>query len=323
MKKQHGINSKSRDMNWIKKGLIYMPDGSLWWNKNYSILPTPIFIDSLNVIRVFFAVTCIENFGRITFIDLDPDNPSKIVNNPNIISLDIGIDGAFDDCGVNPSCVLKVGEKWHMYYAGYQRHYKTPYSILSGLATSNDGIYFQRQQNTPILERKNGELSLRSAPSVIIEQGIFKMIYVADHGWRELNSSIYKSKLMPMYSLKYAESYDGVNWVETSSAVLIPEGDEFGFGRPYLIKEDNLYKLYYSIRSTNKTYRLGYAESNDCLNWTRKDDLMDIDVSEFGWDSEMICYPAVMKICDKTFLFYNGNNNGITGFGYAELIINI
>jgi hypothetical protein len=306
-------------MNWIKKGLIYRPDGVLWWNKNYSILPTPVFIERLNVIRVFFAVTCDKNFGRITFVDLAPQNPSKILSNPNIICLDTGLDGAFDDCGVNPSCVLKVGSEWLMYFAGYQRHFKTPYSILSGLAKSNDGISFKRVQNTPILERKDGELSLRSAPTVISDESIFKMIYVADHGWRELNTSIYKSKLMPMYSLKYAESTDGVNWVENSISVLTPTGDEFGFGRPYLLKEDNLYKLYYSIRSTNKTYRLGYSESNDCVNWVRKDYLMNIDVSESGWDSEMICYPSILKIYDKTFLFYNGNNNGITGFGYAEL----
>jgi hypothetical protein len=37
----------------------------------------------------------------------------------------------------------------------------------------------------------------------------------------------------------------------------------------------------------------------------------------------MICYPAVIKIYDKTYLFYNGNNNGKTGFGYAELKTNL
>jgi hypothetical protein len=115
------------------------------------------------------------------------------------------------------------------------------------------------------------------------------------------------------------ESNDGLNWNEDSRTALTPVGDEFGFGRPYLIKEQNIYKLFYSIRSLNKTYRLGYSESVDCINWVRKDLSMQIDVSESGWDSEMICYPAVVKIYDKTFLFYNGNNNGITGFGYAEL----
>ena len=307
-------------MKWNKKGLIYSPKGELWWNKKYAILPTPIYINKLNVIRVYFAVTCEDNIGRITYIELDAINPSIILNNPNLICLNIGKEGTFDDCGVNPSCVLKITEDhWLMFYAGYQRHYKTPYSILTGLAKSQDGIYFQRLQNTPILERTSEELSLRSAPSVIIEGGKFKMIYVADHGWKEINTKLYNGKKMPLYSLKYAESLDGIIWKENSESAISPLNDEFGFGRPYLIKEDKTYKLFYSIRSINKSYRLGYSESIDCINWIRKDKEMNIDVSDSGWDSEMICYPSVIKVNNKTFLFYNGNNNGKTGFGYAEL----
>jgi hypothetical protein len=49
------------------------------------------------------------------------------------------------------------------------------------------------------------------------------------------------------------------------------------------------------------------------------DDRIGIDVSSTGWDSEMICYPAVITVKGRTFLFYNGNNNGETGFGVAEL----
>lgn len=309
-------------MKWIKKGLIYSPDGVDWWGKKYAILPTPVYLENLNIIRVFFAVTCDDNIGRITYVDLDPSNPSIILNNPKEICLDVGNEGAFDDCGVNPSCILLIEGEWLMYYAGYQRHYRTPYSIFSGLAKSLDGTKFHRVQNTPVLERTNEELSLRSAPSLIVEDNIYKMIYVADHGWKDINSELYNGKKMPLYSLKYAESLDGKDWQVHQKPCLIPVGDEFGFGRPYLVKENSIYKLFYSIRSINKSYRLGYSESLDCMNWTRKDVDMQIDVSEFGWDSEMICYPAVIKINNKTYLFYNGNNNGKTGFGYAELDIN-
>jgi hypothetical protein len=77
--------------------------------------------------------------------------------------------------------------------------------------------------------------------------------------------------------------------------------------------------MWYSLRRKNITYRIGYAESKDGIHWERKDNEAGIDVSENGWDSEMICYPAVIKVKGKTYLFYNGNNNGVTGFGYAEL----
>jgi hypothetical protein len=78
--------------------------------------------------------------------------------------------------------------------------------------------------------------------------------------------------------------------------------------------------MFYSVRYIDKLYRIGYAESIDGINWIRKDNEIDIDVSQEGWDSEMICYPSVISVKEKTYLFYNGNNNGETGFGYAEIL---
>jgi hypothetical protein len=95
---------------------------------------------------------------------------------------------------------------------------------------------------------------------------------------------------------------------------------EFSLGRPWVLKLEGIYKMFYSIRYLEKLYRIGYAESLDGINWERKDEKVGIDVSKNGWDSEMICYLSVITVEDKTFLFYNGNNNGETGFGYAELI---
>lgn len=95
--------------------------------------------------------------------------------------------------------------------------------------------------------------------------------------------------------------------------------DEFGFGRPFVIKEEGLYRMWYSIRTRSKGYRLGYAESNDGINWLRKDGEVGIDVSSDGWDSEMICFASIQKTRYGTYMFYNGNNYGETGFGVALL----
>ena len=42
-------------------------------------------------------------------------------------------------------------------------------------------------------------------------------------------------------------------------------------------------------------------------------------MSENGWDSEMVCYPHILKIDGKYQMFYCGNGFGFEGFGYAEL----
>jgi hypothetical protein len=53
--------------------------------------------------------------------------------------------------------------------------------------------------------------------------------------------------------------------------------------------------------------------------WERDDARAGIDVSADGWDSQMICYPAVVDLGERVLLFYNGNGFGANGFGYATL----
>lgn len=309
-------------MKWHKRGLILAPDITKWWSQKYCILPTPVHLEESGVVRVFFATTCAENFGRITYVDLDENNLSRIVHNPHRYILDTGMPGAFDDCGVNPSCILRKENQWLLYYAGYQRHFKAPFSILSGLALSGNGTDYSRYSHVPILERTHDELNLRSAPSVIYDEGIYKMWYVSSLGWETIAGEVHHNKLMPTYCLRSCESHDGIHWGKPSAPVFLPQGDEFGFGRPWIYKKEDsgAYLLFYSIRRRSKSYRIGYAISADGKNWQRKDDMQGLDVSPSGWDSEMVCYPAVIRVKGRTILFYNGNNNGATGFGYAELM---
>ena len=95
--------------------------------------------------------------------------------------------------------------------------------------------------------------------------------------------------------------------------------EEYAISRPCVIKEDGIYKMWYSYRGGSDTYRIGYAESADGIHWGRKDEEAGIDVSESGWDSEMIEYPFVLEHKGKKYMLYNGNSYGKTGFGYAIL----
>ena len=73
--------------------------------------------------------------------------------------------------------------------------------------------------------------------------------------------------------------------------------------------------MWYSYVRGDKLYRIGYAESSDGVRWHRKDDEVGIDVSEDGFDSEMICYPNIVVHRSKKYMFYNGNGFGRKGFG--------
>ena len=72
-------------------------------------------------------------------------------------------------------------------------------------------------------------------------------------------------------------------------------------------------------RGKKNGYRIGYASSLDLINWVRDDSKAGIDISEEGWDSEMISYPHVFELDGKTFMAYLGNQVGRQGFGLAQL----
>jgi hypothetical protein len=126
---------------------------------------------------------------------------------------------------------------------------------------------------------------------------------------------VYQDKPEPRYHIKYAESVDGIAWDRQGIVSIDYQSpDEAAIARSSVIKEDGLYKMWYSYRGLHNyrsdkatSYRMGYAESLDGICWTRKDDFVGIAVSPNGWDSEMIAYPYVYIHRGQKVLVYNGN----------------
>ena len=71
--------------------------------------------------------------------------------------------------------------------------------------------------------------------------------------------------------------------------------------------------------NTRRSYRIGYAYSDDLIKWERDDSMVGIDVSKRGWDSDMIAFPHVISLDGKIYMFYTGNQFGKYGFGVANL----
>jgi hypothetical protein len=101
--------------------------------------------------------------------------------------------------------------------------------------------------------------------------------------------------------------------------VALATNDEIGLGRPFVCENDDGYRMWYSIRSRSRGYRIGFATSVDGTSWVRRDEEVGIDVAPSGWDSEMVCFAAVLPTSYGTYLFYNGNRYGEAGFGVAVL----
>ena len=308
-------------MKWNKKGLIFSKDTfKLDWFKKNAMVPLPYLIDK-NTIRVYATMCDEKNIGRIGYVDVEADNPSVIKGYSEKPLIDIGFDGTFDDNGVVTASLLKDGDKLYMYYSGYQTCVKVPYLIFTGVSVSYDNGYSFKKITTevPLLDRVKGEMANRCVPFVIKEGNIYKMWYTASvsEGWVES-----PTKLEPLYNLKYMESSDPLKWEPKAGRTVIDfkNSDEHGICKSVIWKEDNLYKIIYSLRHLSKGYRLGYAESADGVNWTRMDDKIGITVSEKpAFDDDMVCFGERIEVNGKVYLFYSGNHYGMSGIGYAEL----
>ena len=303
-------------MRWRKLGCVYAPAGERGWDRSHAYLPTPVARADGGAIRVFYSALDAERRGRVAYVDVDAHDPTRVVADGGEPVLDLGERGAFDDSGVNPSCVLVHGGTERLYYLGWQRGATTPYNIFLGLAErARDDVPFRRRSRAPVLERTSDEPFFRSAATVLHDGGEYRMWYVSTRRWVDTPGGMY-----PEYVIRSASSADGVAWTaDAGVAIDFADSTEFGFGRPWVVRDADRFRMWYSIRSTAEPYRIGYAESDDGREWSRLDDSVGIARSTSGWDSQMICFAAVVDAGGQRLMFYNGNNHGATGFGVAVL----
>jgi len=300
-------------MKWIKKGLIFKPENNFDWMVSYGAVP---FADHIkgDLYRIYFATRDKSNRSHTAYIEVDIKNPTAILNISEAPILKPGKLGTFDDSGAMPSCIVNHNDKKYLYYTGWALGVTVPFYFYIGLAISTDDERsFKKMSDGPILDRGNYDHYLTASPYVIIENDIWKMWYVSCIGWE-----IENGEPKHYYHIKYAESIDGIQWDRKGiTCIDFKSNDEYAIARPCVIKEDGIYKMWYSYRG--EKYRIGYAESEDGIKWIRKDDKAGIDISESGWDSEMIEYAHVFNHKGTKYMLYNGNEYGKTGFGYAVL----
>lgn len=308
---------ESKLEEWVKLGKIFCADQHSSWMHARAFVPTPILLNQ-EEIRVYCAFLDKQDIGRIGYVDVLASDPQKIVKISKDCVIEIGEKGTFDDSGLTPFCIIYRDNELILYYQGWQKTVQAPYLIFSGYAVSNDGgNSFQRKSQVPMLDRTEEEPILRSSPYVLpLPQKKYGMWYSGGNQFINIGD-----KLLPQYSLKFIKSDNPLKWDYPSIEILKPREDltEFGLARPYVLFKNGIYHMWYSIRSADRVYRIGYAVSTDCEKWERVNDSV-IPVSDTGWDSEMVAFPAVIETKYGIYMFYNGNGYGSTGFGVAKAL---
>lgn len=306
-------------MKWIKGGLIYGPreegGGPGGWAHNSALQPTPHVSAADGRVRVFVGMRDAEGVSRVGFVDVSAENPAQVLRVSELPALDVGVPGAFDENGVVPCAVVERDGLLYLYYAGYQLGRKVKFFVFGGLAVSRDGgETFERHSRVPVCDRTDDELFFRVIHSIMYEGGRWRVWYGGGGDF-----DVEDGRQYPRYNIRYAESADGLSLGRDYKVCVDTRGGEYRVGRPYVVKDGGLYKMFYGSGTKGEGYRLAYAESADGVSWERRDGEVGIDVSESGWDSRMQAYPAVVRAGARTYMFYNGNDYGRDGFGYAVL----
>jgi hypothetical protein len=298
-----------KTIRWKKLGLFLEPQKDKWWSLTHAMIPTPEAMGG-GVFRIYYSGRNQQNQSHIAWADVSLDDPFRVLGYSDGPVLSPGPLGCFDDNGVTPSCVIDIGNgEKALYYIGWNPGSTVRMHLFGGLAISSDnGQTFQRWSNAPILERCRTDPYLNTAPWVVKAENEFRIYYVSGHEW------IHKD--LPRYNINVARSDDGKVWHRDGRVCIdFKDKTENALARPYVILDDGIWKMW--VGHKGDAYRLGYAESHDGLNWTRRDDLAGVDVSQSGFDSEMTEYAAIVKHDGRHFMFYNGNNYGIEGIGLA------
>jgi len=183
------------------------------------------------------------------------------------------------------------------------------------------GLPQAKMGSGPILSYSINEPFVLSGPKIRRFNNRWYLFYIAGRKWIENNG-----KPEPVYKIRMATSDDGINWKKADKDLIESKLEENeAQASPDVFFHNNKYHMFFcyryglDFRGKEKGYRIGYAVSDDLVTWHRDDTKAGIDVSEEGWDSEMISYPHVFELDNKIYMFYLGNQVGKHGFGLAQL----
>lgn len=315
-------------MKWKKLGQIFEFQKSLLINNFESHSQSPQTVVFENFVRVYFSTRRKTADGQflsyIQFVDFDKLF-SKIINQSKREVISLGNIGCYDEHGIFPISPVRVKNKIYAYLSGWTKRLSVDIDSGIGLAISEDnGESFQRIGDGPVLTSSLYEPFLVIDGFVRLFYGVFHMWYIYGTDWKIIKGSKEPERT---YVIGHATSTDGINWRKEGRQIVASKFEDECQALPTVIKIGSRYHMYFCYRNSfdfrknpNNSYRLGYAYSDDLINWIRADEKSGITVSKNGWDSEMMCYPHLVEVDSQIYMLYNGNEFGKHGFGLAKLV---
>jgi len=315
-------------MKWKKLGRIFSPQDYKLPNNCFDYAQSPQVISFDNFNRIYFSTREKDTKGKylshISFVDFDKHFENVLgISKHTVIGL--GSLGCYDEHGIFPLNVLRERDRIVGFIGGWSRRMSVSVETSIGLAISEDeGQTFSRIGDGPVLTSSLKEPFLVGDPFVKKYNDVYHMWYIFGLKW--INHYL-ETQPQRVYKIGHATSMDGVHWHKTNKKIISDNLNENECqALPTVAYFNKEYHMFFCYREAfgfrqdkSSSYRIGYAHSTDLVIWNRNDDKVGIDVSEDGWDSEMLCYPNIFIQDEMVYLLYNGNEFGRHGFGLAVL----
>lgn len=280
-------------------------------------------------VRVYFSTRAPEADGMFrshpTYVDFDRDlRTIRDVSEHAVLSL--GARGTFDEHGIFPLAVLRVGQEVYGYSTGWNRRVSVSVDTGIGFAVSRDGGHtFERIGDGPILGPSLREPMLVCDGFVLRARERFHMFYIFGQRWVRETPDAPPDRV---YKIAHATSLDGIAWERADGQTILPDrlGRDECQALPSVAWHDGRWHMAFCFRDAHgfrqdgsRAYRLGYAWSDDLETWTRDDTVLAAPREPGAWDARMQCYPHLFVHEGALHLLYNGNAFGRHGFGLARV----
>ena len=316
-------------MRWVRRGKIFDPTEHVLSQccEQFAQSPQALVFDDF--IRIYFSTRALDQNGKflshVAFVDIRK-NFRDVIRVSNKPVLPLGDLGCFDEHGIFPFNVLRVGDEVWAYTCGWNRRVSVSVDTAIGLAVSRDGgENFERIGPGPVLSQSLHEPCLVGDGFVKQVGDLFHMWYIFGTGWKRYAVDVAPDRT---YKIGHAVSSDGVTWSRKGGLQIIPDrlGPDESQALPTVVSIGERYHMFFCYRhsfdfrtNSDRGYRIGHAWSDDLLTWNRDDESPRLEVEPGSWDCDMQCYPHVFECDDQIHMLYNGNQFGRYGFGLASL----
>ena len=315
-------------MRWTRLGKIFDPGQHSLPHNCREFAQSPQALVLVDRVRVYFSTRERDSSGKylshVAFVDFDRSMQDVLAVSRHTV-IELGGLGCFDEHGIFPAHVLRDGDRVLAYTTGWNRKVSVSADASIGLAISDDeGLSFRKLGSGPVMAASLHEPFLVADAFVRRTDGQFRMWYIFGTHWKKFAEDEPPDRV---YKIAHATSDDGICWRRDGRRIIADKlnADECQ-ALPTVFCLGGRHHMYFCYRQahgfrkqSDNAYRIGYAFSDDLINWVRDDSLAGIDVPGEGWDSQMQCYPHVFELDGKVCMLYNGNEFGRHGFGLAVL----